>query len=436
MGSSGIRRLLAIGSGIGIEIGRDDLTVIAARVRPSGARLLGAATIANFRGRAAAEWGAIYADFIKRAGAGHRPATVLLPRDEVIVRVLALPGVADRDLDSAIQLQLDTLHPFPEDQAVACWARLGKGGAVLVAIARRDVLDRYIGLFAEAGVKVAGFTFSGAVLYSAARLLNTPPAGGFLAFAGAGPDYEAYGESEAKPLFSAVFDEPVERASELASAELRLPPETQPLEIRALLPVPAGAPEEFDLSRDALAYAAALAGACSRLALPVNLLPAQYRSAGTRWIYVPTAALAALVLGALAALIAIQPVEDRKYMRAIQTEIRKLEPRARQSGALDRAIQATRARTQLLDDFRRRSHFDLDAVGELTKLLQPPVFLRSLEVSRDAITLNGSAEESDSLLKTLDESKLFEGSKFTVPLTRNGKLENFRIRSLRKEGAK
>jgi hypothetical protein len=433
VGSSGIRRLLAIGSGIGVEIGRDDLTVIAVRVRPGGARLLGAATIAGFRERAAAEWGSIYADFTRRAGAGHLSATVLLPRDEVIVRVLSLPGVADRDLDAAIQFQLDALHPFPEDQAVSSWSRLGKGGAVLVAIARQDVLDRYISLFAEAGIKVAGFTFSGAVLYSAVRLLNSPPADGFVAFAGGGQEYEAYGESVAKPLFSAVFEEPVERAAELASAELRLPAEAQPLEARDLLPVPAGAPEGFDLSRDALAYAAALAGACPRLALPVNLLPAQYRSAGTRWIYVPTAALAALMLAALVALVTIQPVEDRKYMRAIQAEIRKLEPQARQAGALDRAIAATRARTLLLDDLRRRSHFDLDAVGELTKLLQPPVYLRSLEVSREAVTLYGDAEVSDQLLKILDESKLFEGSKFTVPLTRNGKLETFRIRSLRKE---
>jgi hypothetical protein len=436
VGSPGIRKLLAIGSGIGVEIGREDLTVIAARVRPTGVRLLGAAAIAGFRSRAAAEWGAVYADFIKRAGAGHRSATVLLPREEVIVRVLSMPGVADRDLDAAIQFQLDTLHPFPEDQAVSCWARLGKGGAVLVAITRQDVLDGYISLFAEAGVKVAAFTFSGAVLYSAVRLLNTPPGNGFVSFAGAGQEYEAYGESEAKPLFSAVFDEPVERAAELASAELRLPPDAQPLEVRALLPVPKGAPAEFDLSRDALAYAAALAGACPRLALPLNLLPAQYRSAGTRWIYVPTAALAAMVLAALVALVSIQPVEDRKYMRALGAEVRKLEPQARQAGALDRAIEATRARTLLLDDFRRRSHFDLDAVAELTKLLEPPVYLRSIEVSRDAVTINGSAEQSDPLLKLLDESKLFEGSKFTVPLTRNGKLENFLIRSSRREGAR
>jgi len=415
-----------------VEIGREDLTIAAARVRPTGVRLLGSAIIAGFRERAAAEWGATYSDFVKRAGAGHLSATVLLPREEVIARVLSLPGVADRDLAAAIQFQLDSLHPYQEDEAVVSWSRLVSGGAVLVAIARRETIERYTSLFAEAGIKIAGFTFSGAALYSAARLLGAPPPGGFVAFGGAGEEREAYGESEAKPLFSAVFDEPLERAAVLAAAELRLGSGTEPLAIEALLPAPKGAPEGFDLSRNALAYAAALAGACPRLALPVNLLPAENRRSHSRLMYVPTVALAAIVLLCIAGLAAIQPVEDRKYMRALESELRNLEPRARNAGTLERAIAATRERTLLLDDFRRRSHADLDAIAELTSLLAPPVFVNSIELSRDAVTINGIAERSDPLLKIIDGSKMFEASRFTVPLTRNGKLENFRIRAARR----
>ena len=227
-----LRRVLAVGAGIGIEIRRDDLIVNAVRVRPSGARLLGAAAFPGFRKRAAADWGAAYADFVKRAGAGHLSATVLLPRNEVILRLLAMPGVADRDLASAISFQIDSLHPFPEGQAAYSWARLGKTGAVLVAIARQDTLDRYIGLFAEAGVKVAAFTTSGAAFYSAARLITRPPAGGFLTFTDTGEVLEAYGESEAKALFSASFDPAEERARELAASELRLEPGSETLRRR------------------------------------------------------------------------------------------------------------------------------------------------------------------------------------------------------------
>jgi len=132
-----LRKWLAVGAGIGIEIGEQDLTVMVTRVRPSGTRLLGAGVIARFKERPAAEWGAEYTDFVKRLGVSHIPATVLLPRQELIVRLLSLPGVSDRDLPSAIQYQLDSLHPFGEDEAAHAWCRIGRSGAVLVAIIRR-----------------------------------------------------------------------------------------------------------------------------------------------------------------------------------------------------------------------------------------------------------------------------------------------------------
>ena len=276
-----LRRLLAIGTGVGIEIEDDVLRVAAVGVRPAGARLLGAATINGFRERTAGGWGAVCADFLKRTGAEHLAATVLLPRRDVVVRLLALAGVKDQDIQAAIDFQIDSLHPYPEKQATYAWACLG-GGAVLVAITRKDTLERYFGMFSEAGVKVAAFIFSAAVLYSATRLLGRPPARGVLAFS-AGPDgLEAYGESEARPVLSAAFDVPRERAAELACAELRLDAEVEPVDIAALLPIPSGAPPDYDSSRNALAYAAALAGACPRLALPLNLLPVENRSSNSR----------------------------------------------------------------------------------------------------------------------------------------------------------
>lgn len=53
-----LRRLLAFGSGVGIQIGETDLEVVAARVRPSRIQVLGRLTSANYHARPAAEWGA------------------------------------------------------------------------------------------------------------------------------------------------------------------------------------------------------------------------------------------------------------------------------------------------------------------------------------------------------------------------------------------
>ena len=139
--SKELRKLLAFGSGVGIEIGATDLEVAAVRVRPTGIRVLGRVTIRKFGERPAAEWGAEYARFLKSLGAGHLSATVLLPRREAIVRQLALPGVARKDMEGAIRFQLDSLHPVRRRRGRMGWSRLASG-PVLVGIVRRATVEQ------------------------------------------------------------------------------------------------------------------------------------------------------------------------------------------------------------------------------------------------------------------------------------------------------
>ncbi|OYW09937.1 MAG: hypothetical protein B7X34_05705 [Acidobacteriia bacterium 12-62-4] len=127
------RRLLAFGTGVGTEVGPRDLTVSVVRARPAGAELLGTAVIAGFRERPAVEWGREYADFVKKFSAGHVAAVVMVPRGEVIVRTLQFPAVGDEELEAAIGFQLDTLHPYAEDDAVPAFARLD-GTQVLIGV--------------------------------------------------------------------------------------------------------------------------------------------------------------------------------------------------------------------------------------------------------------------------------------------------------------
>ena len=164
-----MRKLLAFGSGVGIEIGAADLEVVAARVRLSRVHVLGRLTIANFAGRPAAEWGAEYARFLKSAGMNGLSATVLLPRREVIVRQVALPGVAAKDIESAIRFQLDSLHPYGDEEICWGWSPLGirRGAGGHRAAVDRATLHQ---LFTEAGIAVSSFTFSAAAVHAAIRL--------------------------------------------------------------------------------------------------------------------------------------------------------------------------------------------------------------------------------------------------------------------------
>jgi Tfp pilus assembly protein PilN len=435
MTSVDFTKWLAIGTGIGIEIGSEDLTVTVVRLRPSGSRVLGELIIQHFREQAAAEWGATYAEFLRKLGVKHLAATVLLPRDEVTLRQISLPGVTNKDLPSAVRFEIDSLNPYSQDEVEFDWARIGKTSSILIAIAMRSVVERYAALFSQAGVKAASFTFSAPAIYSALRLFSVPPPEGFLAIEPAEHGLEVYGESATHPVFSARLDQPFNRVRTLAVSELRLPPETEESTLRDRLPQPLAAPETYDPSRACLSYAAALAGAGPLRPLSVNLLPREQRQTASRLRYVPTAALAFIVLLLAIAVLAYPSYSDRRYLALLQQQIVGVDPLARKAVEASRETVEDRNRAQTLDNFRQQTRQDLDALNELTHLLAPPAFLNSLQLTRTQISITGEADQAAALIKLLDGSRQFQGSSFSLPLQRVAGGEAFSIRTTRKVAA-
>jgi len=426
------RKLLQFGSGVGVEIGSSDLEVVAARVRPNGVKVVGRMAVADFATRPAAEWGADYARFLGSLGLSHVSATVLLPRREVIVRHLSLPGVSGKDVEGAIRFQLDSLHPYGEAEISWGWSRLAYG-AVLVGITRSATVQRYLDLFLAAGIKVVSFTFSAAAVHSAVRLNGAGMGAGFLALGpAAGGGVEVYGESQSRPVFTAEFQLPPERAALLGLAELRLAPETAPLKLEDVLPKPAVNPVENDLSRNPRPYATALAGACPWLAPAANLLAPGQRQASSRAVFIPTVVLAAILLLVAGAVVAYSSYADRQYLASIEREIAKVAPVAKHADELDRQILQTRQRAEFLDQFRNLTRQDLDALNELTRLIEPPAWVTSTTLSRDSVLIGGEAPQAAPLLKILDSSPMFENSAIqSIAKTQSGG-ESFQIKATRK----
>lgn len=424
--SPAIRKFLAFGSGVGIEItgprGAEVLRISAVRVRPNGARVVGGFSIENAAQQPAAEWGKEYAAFLRKLDLKHAVATVLLPREDVILRQIAVPGVSDKDLPAAIGYQMDGLHPYAEDDVVSSWARLPRTGVVLVAIARRATLERYRVWFAEAGIKVGSFTCAPVVLYSARRLFASAPPP-VLALGESNGRVEIYGESPAHPLFSALSGSPADRAATLACAELRLDASTEVRSFHALV----GADP-------ALPYAAALASACPLLTLSVNLLPAELRASNSRAFWVPTAAAAGLVFLCVAAMAAFPLVENRRYLRSLNDDVAKLKPQAALATKLEKDATTARQRAIQLDQFRNRSRQDMDVIAEMTRVLPPPVWLNTLDLTRTQVTVAGETDQAAPLLKQIDASPYFEASEFAMQPARIAAGEAFRVRTNREAG--
>ncbi len=405
------------------------MQVAAVRVRPGGAPastiLRGGFGIENFPQQPAGVWGTDYATFLGKLGMRHVAATVALPRQDVIVRPLVLPGVSDKDLDGAVRFQMDGLHPYNDDDVFSRWVRLPGTSTVLVAVARKEIVERYAALFAEAGIKIRAFTCSAAAVYSALRLFGAPASREILAWddsaPGATSGVDFYGESPSRPLLSASFDLEFSRAAAAAGSELRIESQTQAVPLSALL----GA-------GPAVAYAAALMSACPRLSLPLNLLPAGMRQASSPMQWIPAAAMGAIVLLLAGALTAFPGFENRRFQRSLEAQIAAVSPRASRAGQIDKEIAADGGRIQLLDDLRHRPKADMDVLAELTRILPPPTWLKALEISPAQVVVDGETDQAAPLLKVVDGSPLFESSEFQMgPVPMPGGAM-FRIKTNRK----
>ncbi|HWF45436.1 MAG TPA: PilN domain-containing protein [Bryobacteraceae bacterium] len=428
---SSLRNWIRIGSGAGIEFDGADLLVTAVRVRFERVAIRGELRIVNYATRPAVDWGAEYAAFLKRLELHHLAAYVLLPRESATVRVLSLPPIKSSEMDAAVRYQTESLHPYAEDEAVYSWTRLDKPTEILVAITRRETVDHLTALFAEAGISIACFTVNAAALYSAVRFLKSPAEPEFAVIESAAEGMEVYGESRSRALFSAFVTGPVARMEILTRAELRLDPDCAFAPLRSLLPSVAGGPDELDGAeyQSSRCYAAALCAAAPMLALRLNLLPKELRHNSSRLLFIPTVVLAALLVGCIVAMALESRWEQHEYSRKLKAQIDQIEPAAQRARLLEQRTRKAVAAAQQIDAFRLRSKADLDALDQLSKIVTPPGYLSSLELSRSNVQLAGEAPSAVGLLKALDASPLFRNSSFMQTIGRTKDGEAFRVKT-------
>jgi Tfp pilus assembly protein PilN len=342
---------------------------------------------------------------------------------------MSLPGVSAKDVEGAVRFQLDSLHPYSEEEVCWGWSPLAYG-AVMVGIARQSTVDRFVQLFAGADIAVSSFTFSAAAVHAAIRLNGHGKSNqGFVALSqSATGSVEVYGESQARPVFSAEFQLSAQRAASMALSELRLPADTEPRLLEDVLPKPHANPAANDLSRNALPYATALAGACPRLAPSANVLPPQYRRLNSRAVFVPSIILGVIVLLTVGGMFGYSKYAERQYLKELEARIAKLEPVAQKAAALDKQKDAVQARIKLLDQYRGQTKSDMDALNELTRLLEPPAWTNVVEIGHDSVRITGEARQATSLPRILDGSPLFKNSKLEME-QHEGETVKFQIRS-------
>jgi Tfp pilus assembly protein PilN len=161
-------------------------------------------------------------------------------------------------------------------------------------------------------------------------------------------------------------------------------------------------------------------------------LPVAMRQASSPLQWIPVGAAGVAVLLLAGALVAFPAFENRRFERSLQAQIAAVMPRADRAGQIDKEIAADGRRMQLLDDFRRRPKADMDVLAELTRILPPPTWLTSMEISPAQVIVDGETDQAAPLLKVVDTSPLFESSEFQMgPVPKPGGAM-FRIKTNRK----
>ena len=459
-------QIFRLGTGCGIEIRGADLRVVAVRSRRAGVQVLGHCGIAGFRERPAAEWGAELRAFLEDLHLSHLSATVVLPRDEVIVREIRMPALGKKELAAAVGYELENLHPFDPGEIYHAFAPLGSVGAqnaslpLAVVIAERTKVDAYADLFENAGIAVESFTVAAAAFFGAVRVRwDAPPVPFVIADYGS-EGLEIYGEGTGRALLSTRFDLsriPAQRALSLAGADLRLETDqaaklirvgdsreqsdaaAEPAEsfelcrVEELLPVPTNAPIDFDAANLAAAFAAGLDAACPRLGWNANLLPAERRKKNSRWMYLPTAALAAACLLLTLGFPLRVWIQDGGYVQAIEAETARLSLTVQQVDALDAEARESKQKFAVLEALDQRTGADLRILSELSDLLPATVWLSSLEMDDEGVRIQGTAAGAAPLLGMVNEAVNLTEAEFSASIvtTKDG-TEQFRMAARRR----
>ena len=439
------------------------------------ARVADTLEIPEYRALGPAECGRRYREFLRKHGLKAPQTVVALPRRAVLLRSLGFPRTVENELASAIEYQLDNLHPFEQggvywDYAVwkqpqaSAWRKLAAKAEepdegrlhVLVGIAARSEVEETAAWFEEAGIPVSQFGVKAALWIAMfwERLQEAFPGvpALFLLQAGAGPMeligyvpgrepvWQEFATIEDAETQAAVAEE-VTRELEQARAALRVGPgDRLPLvvcgsgEASASLTGSSELPFQVVPGEQLLGsiwegakamgggtiwpgLAAGLAAAGSGGPLRLNLLPMERRTYESARTHVPTYALAGLVAALALALGARGTFQDWLYAQHLERELQALRPQLQALEITQTGAEAAQERLQLLNGVRQSARAPLEVLDELTRILPAEAWLQQFSYDGQTVNITGIAPEASGLLQMLAASPYFENPQFESSLS-------------------
>lgn len=436
---------------LGIDWDGDTLTIVALARRLGRVAVLDWLSLTAPQGEEARQR---VGEFLDRNRLREARVTACLPRDDVVVRFLAVPVEAERQLANVVAYQVDALHPFPPGAVYWDHAIVSRGLKqlqVMVVIVEKQRLQACDGALVDLGLSADSVTLQAACLVP---LVAPVLPEGAVVVLGRRQGVELVGFHHGKLCATrellAENDVTQRWERELHSLQALLPmgePAAVPLFVVGQLPeafagMLAGAPSlpalavrfecppSFRPEEHLGALAAACAGLERRPPVALNLLPSsQRRRPADRWTRVPTYTLGTTAALLLLAVVGDGWIADELYARALKREIERLEPRATAAREQNQRAQQLAERAAWLEAERDRTWRQLGLLQELTRLLPDGTWLQEVQVGEETAEVFGYSDRAAELVQNLESSPLFAQVELASPITRDvqGK-EIFRMR--------
>ncbi|MSO19400.1 MAG: hypothetical protein EXQ56_02900 [Acidobacteria bacterium] len=455
--------------GIGIELRKNSLVAIFAKRTMGSFRIVDRLELKNMYSDGPVICGQEYTAFLRRHGLRAPWTIVSIPRETAILRDVKLPGTVAHEVKSVIGLQLESLHPFADEDVVwDCMIptndetqqrgadSMGRPINVTVAFAQRKAVLELAEWFNQAGIPVSQFVISPLLLRTIADQSHQSNADA------AEPVVVAYSKEDGWDLIGcasghptvvrelSIHDYDADNSNDLLAAldneldtvcaTLRVEKTRHPClliggaissktELWSTIEKELGQRYQLtQLDADCLAIAAARSAFGRGEDMSINLLPPEQRHFESPGALIPTYSVAAVVLLLVAGLGFRGTLQDWQYSRRLDSEIVALHPRVSEIEKM-RDQSGTEYHMLLrLAAIRDGAKLPLDMLEEVTRSLPADAWLQQLQLEGNTLTLVGVADSASSVLQAISETSRIESPQFLSAISRsNDGKEAFRI---------
>jgi Tfp pilus assembly protein PilN len=431
---------------VGIEVRGDDLLLSSLQSNLTAGVYTNFRRVPGFRTRDRAEVRREIDAFFKANRLSRETLVLGIPRQDVIIRHLDLPGEVAENLKQVVYYQVQSFEPSEEEKFYHDFILVrGPEGAkrlqVLVVMVRKGVLDGHLALLKELGLRPAIVTVGSAGLSSVflqtARglekktfvLIDLKPTGievvalkdGTFAYSrevprSTPPDWKSQLLAEVQMAAARIRlgpDDTIDRIllsgedSEAAHRELHDEiPECDLVGNHVRFEMPVKIRPHVQESASALGLA--WCGMAGRSSFRLNLLPPELRVRQSRWAYVPTVILGLTAIVLLIALGFREVVQERALIRDLDQAIAALKPRVDRVQKVRTDAEKLERHLTYVEGLVSRRDMNLEVLRELTTVLPDETFLSFYQNSDDSIQISGSSSNAPDLLAKLENSKLLK----------------------------